>query len=618
MTLSDLPAVLAKHGLTRAMEVHPRILLARDMLEKEAPGLHDSLLFSGDVVKCAKLIDFYAKRELDIIREEVDPLRWGWRAPGGEMALAQIERIKSTDDLTIPKILCLGGNRASKTEFAAWFIMDLMVRKPGAQVAILCPSESQAIDVAMKRIWKYFPPEWKNEATGKGKKQGVSGSYTYTEKGGFTEGRFSLPNGSGCIFKYYMDGNVRNWEGPEYDAVWADEEVTQDWIDTAVYRLLSRRGTLLVTFTPIEGFTPVVAWFMEGAAVMKTRAAELLDGDVLPFLHESKDKAVIYFWTEDTRYPLNQYQILKQELVGGDKKKTKNEIKVRAYGIPLKVHNARFPIFDAARHIFEPSDSWMARLQEDFKGDHAPMWYLIIDPCNGRNFAMAWIMVRPDDRAIFWREWPQKDDYIPMVGNPGDWAIPSKDGKLKDGQMGPAQQCWNFTIAEMQGEMERIEAEMAVECLGIREAVIIPFRQLMDSRFGNNATLGEAANDSLIDRFNKTRDDGRPGRRILQASGKDLNPRAGRSEDGVHLIADWLGGFNASKPHELDTNQPRLMFHKRCTNAIFAVQNWTGADGPKGACKDWIDLLHYFVRDEPRWRPDFRKQPEKNDEWGGY
>ena len=42
-------------------------------------------------------------------------------------------------------------------------------------------------------------------------------------------------------------------------------------------------------------------------------------------------------------------------------------------------------------------------------------------------------------------------------------------------------------------------------------------------------------------------------------------------------------------------NEPRLFISSECVNSIYALKEWTGADGRKGALKDVIDVLRYAV-----------------------
>jgi hypothetical protein len=57
------------------------------------------------------------------------------------------------------------------------------------------------------------------------------------------------------------------------------------------------------------------------------------------------------------------------------------------------------------------------------------------------------------------------------------------------------------------------------------------------------------------------------------------------------MINDALS-YNPEQPIDA-RNQPRLYISENCKNTIYALQTYTGADGKKGATKDFIDLLRY-------------------------
>jgi hypothetical protein len=62
--------------------------------------------------------------------------------------------------------------------------------------------------------------------------------------------------------------------------------------------------------------------------------------------------------------------------------------------------------------------------------------------------------------------------------------------------------------------------------------------------------------------------------------------------EGVDMINDWLAYDNNRAVDAL--NAPRIYFSSACKNTIYALKEWTGADGKKGATKDWIDVLRYI------------------------
>jgi hypothetical protein len=215
---------------------------------------------------------------------------------------------------------------------------------------------------------------------------------------------------------------------------------------------------------------------------------------------------------------------------------------------------------------------------------------------------MQWWMVTPGlghFKARLMREWPQMGDDVPGWGDPGEWAVPSKDNKLKDGERGPAQEKKGYTVNFMHSEMDRVEHELAVEFEGATDlsVMIEPYKRIMDSRGGGVTQMSGESNDNLIDEFYKLRPDGSNGRDFERASGQNLNPSSHRSSDGIHMINDWLGYNTEEDVGEL--NCPRIQIHTRCQNTAWALKNFTGADGSEAACKDPVDCVHYFVRDDP-------------------
>jgi hypothetical protein len=64
--------------------------------------------------------------------------------------------------------------------------------------------------------------------------------------------------------------------------------------------------------------------------------------------------------------------------------------------------------------------------------------------------------------------------------------------------------------------------------------------------------------------------------------------------DGCAMIVDALA-YETSGDGAVKV-PPRFKVCECCRNIRFALATYTGADGQKGAVKDWIDLLRYFFR----------------------
>lgn len=613
--MSVLQSFFQQQGLDRALEPHPRVKLMSE----------DELL---RLVRCGhaeRVLTWARDRQQEIELEESDPFRYGWRGDpertrelGGSWkrcmdAIAEVRRLAPK---SIPKILCMGGNGSSKSEFAAWYAMKRMVEKPKTNVAVLCPSEKQSREVLQARLFKYLPTEWKPNDTGK-MKTGKTGNISYSDKMGFTENAFVLPNGSKCVIFFYEDGDPKSLEGLELDLAVADEEVPLSWLEALEFRLTRRRGELLAMFTPISGYTPTVAYFQgELPKATETRKAELLPleagaCEILPMMETGADqtKRVVYFWTQDCPYPAENYETLKQLLV--DKKAGRNKIKERAYGIPTRVRDSAFPLFNANVHCMKLAD-----VPADVS------WYMVMDPANARNAFMQWWAVDRLGREICVREWPQQDDYIPGVGKPGPWAVLSVKAKKKDGDAGPAQESWGLSYQEMANEIERVEKELAIKVekrdpVEEPEARIKVVRRILDSRLGSAVMHGttiqkEYAKVKVL---------------FVFAAGKQLNVTSAESEAtaGITMINNALfykqdkplSPSNSPKmyvvyePPESERDEPR-----GCANTAFALKTWTGADGQHGKCKEAVDCAHYFKRAEPRYIEPVKVN--KAQQWGGY
>lgn len=630
-------------GCERALERHPRLAV------QSVP-----LLWSMMQREPESVMQWAQERHKEITLEEADRYRYGWRGcpnrtrelgGGWKRAMDQIAAVKKANPRAIPKVLCMGGNGSSKSEFGAWYACKLMVEKPGAQVAVLCPSLNQARKVLMSRMFDNLPAEWRPADTGKSK-TGIVGNISYTRKMGFTENMFLLPNGSRCTFYFYLEGDPASIEGDQLDLVLADEEVPVEWMEACEYRLARTGGTLMALFTPISGYIPTVTWFRGSARVLEEREAPLLreviganedgegprqlvippwfDGPLdaptrpvkLPLMELGADytRRIIYFWTQDCCYPEYGYETLVELL--RSKRASVNEIKTRAYGIACKVKDARFPMLSLEAHAIT-----LKRAMEEVPKEVT--WYHIVDPASGRNHIMQWWAKCEDGREILVREWPQQDDFIPGIGKPGPWAVDATKGKALDGVRGPAQEPFGLSTKQYAAEIRRVEIELArlYEGRTDGEPVRVLFR-LMDSRAIDVMTHGRSYYTEFAAEGVYFRD----------ASGQALNPRADNPDAvcGISLISDALA-YNIDRPLGPD-NRPRMQIvyepadaesaesvPRGCANTWDSLQNWTGADGLKGARKDFVDTTHYGQRFNMRFmqsNPQTRLAPAED--WGGY
>jgi len=69
---------------------------------------------------------------------------------------------------------------------------------------------------------------------------------------------------STIVFKTYEQGRA-TWQGTEVDFIWMDEECPQDVYGEAMIRLMTTKGRIITTFTPLSGLTDVVLSFLDNS-----------------------------------------------------------------------------------------------------------------------------------------------------------------------------------------------------------------------------------------------------------------------------------------------------------------------------------------------------------------
>jgi len=193
---------------------------------------------------------------------------------------------------------------------------------------------------------------------------------------------------------------------------------------------------------------------------------------------------------------------------------------------------------------------------------------------------MLWAALFPNGKKLIFREWPSfghAGAYIQGVGDPGPWAIA---GDAHDGVRGEAQDGFGFGLARYKEEI--LEKEDGEE---VRE-------RWMDSRYGNAPQQEREGSKTLIEQMLELEME------FLAATSEKtiLNTNDG-SIDMINSLLYYdtrlkIGEFN---PTTSRANEPQLLISELCPNTIYALKNWTGKDGQKGACKDPIDDLRMLV-----------------------
>jgi len=528
----------------------------------------------------------------------------------------------------VKMVLINGGNRGGKSQYGGKRAVKLVYSGPRKTAWCFHNNRNMSVDYQMTVVNDHMPPGKKTQQIQDGRPEYI----TYKTATGFSGEKFITHQHSMMNFKWYTS-DVKDIEGGEIDLAWCDEHVDSDRVHTLKMRIATRDGRILVTFTPTEGYTETVRMFQHGADHVRSMPAFLLpddDGPPLPWLalgfpdeaawrkaqllgpnsipvdchawiqggtghppvpagrrfkkipvvmrcmgemeagRLRYPAAVVFFHSSDN--PFGNPEVVYRNCMG----KSAAFIKERFYGLAEKTAVTRFPKFDEKVHVVAP-DAIPAQ------GSN----YCFCDPSNGRNFVFLWIRVVKDAFYVY-REWPGNYT-IPGVGLPGPWA--EIDGKKFDGRKGPAQNPFGFDLAEHKTEIARLEQWDLPESADIltcrpgpatKEKIL---ERYIDARAGNATVQTASETSTLIDQMNsKLHMDWQPVKLVGH------NSILG-ADSAIHLINDALF-YRDERPIDF-TNRPKLYVSAECQNLIFAMKVWTGVDGNKGACKDFIDLLRY-------------------------
>lgn len=641
VTLTNLPdeAQLKAWGIPLAMAPHAVLpALTEEMAGQLGP--RDTL-------------EYLKRRHKSLFLEREEPLDHGWLLPLWKRIGQDVEEMRALGHDVI--VMCvLGGNRGGKSKGAARLVNKILRDKPGARALHLHSKQDIARQTTMPYLYETIPAAWRPAAgkptTGRHAVHRVS----YTQGTGFADDVYVFPNGSQCNFGYYGN-DLSTVEGPEYDVIWADELIPLKWVKTLRFRLATRRGLFIITFTPVDGVTPTVSHFVTGAVpiarsplmppdrliwegeAIGRHAQELplygADGELLgygrmeengagmkvpmglPRIEQCLDPSsrIYYAWTADNLY--NPYESTARLARPGGVE----EIKTRLYGLATAIAGVRIKL--TAAHIL-PRDrvSLIPRTGR---------WYVICDPCEGRTWVILWIYVVGRQGYVL-REFPcpgvrpfapdfmdqQEAMKHPGIMEAGKWVSLDPPGESKkvliDGYRGPAQKALaqnglSWGLAQYRDEILRIERELYrlinPETPPDSPLKIVPFVRIMDSRAGNSPTMATSEATTMIIQMATL-----PGGEPLYFAPAPGGP----VEDGMRLLDDWLS-YDTTRPVDA-LNAPRLMVHESCINLRECLGVWTGADGQKGAAKDFADALGYFAKACPAIA-DHATAPEEGEGW---
>lgn len=469
---------------------------------------------------------------------ERDPYRYGFRLPHWQKAEEQLSQVS--------EVLALGGNRSGKTAWGSYCVVRAAIENPKSE--IFCFSQTSEVSIRQQQsaVWNWIPNELRTKQTS------ANAYISYTKKNGFTDNSLIFPNGSQIIFKTYSQyqNNPTILEGAELGSkepkwhnigVWLDEYLLgNELIDTLRFRLATRNSKLLLTFTPIDGWTEVIKEYLDNATTIESVQAELLNNEIVPYVQRSKKRnaSVHYFHSKDN--PFGGYERIKETLMG----RSREEILIRAYGVPVKSHATKFPRFNKEVNVVKPQEIPTTNVTR----------YHVIDPAGSKNWFMCWIAV--DETGTMWvyREWPGVD-----VGEWAEW----RGGKWVGGAGSKGQ---GFGIRDYVDTILELEEGEEI------------FERLIDPRLGAAKYQAADSSSSIIEDLNEQEII------CIPAPGMEI-------DDGLQALISKMS-WDTTKPLD-SVNRPHFYVSSNCENIIQALSEYTGEGGLKEAWKDPIDVLRY-------------------------
>ncbi|MDR1817552.1 MAG: terminase family protein [Puniceicoccales bacterium] len=582
--------------------------------------------------------DLVRRLNAAILLERSDPYRgcyvpWYWREVE--------EALMSETSVTI-----FGGNRSGKSTFAARAVVRVLVEGPPWQdeetrarrppmVACFHANEKSSRLQQQKLIHYFLPREWKGLSSDR--KTGAKVNYTPTN--GFTDNIITLPNGAQCLFFFYNQ-KEDVLEGFEFDLVWMDELFTVPWMEAADFRVSTRRGRVLKTYTPITGYSAAVNADIAGGVVVRSAP---LDERVWADRRDAQGRPPVL--APDAVY------LPEEGCAGagdGEGAIVLRDCGERGGGVPrgevpvkMRCRKARSVAFwyltqwNAYNPFGEILDKvsdkpleqrlirtagWATRTEGGVFGKYGPAhivsvqrWrevvskggglrYCVTDPGNAKNWVIKWYLLTPQNHIVLYREWPDVETY-------GEWAVPA-DGASGGAafRAGPAQKTgrgrgildYKRIVMEAEGwRWDEARGEWdgsAAEKIELR---------LIDPRFGAMEVPSDRQEStSIIELMSDEQRDGK---------GRVVGPRmewepapAGAARDGttpvgvgVQMLCEKMS-WDDSQPMSV-LNCPKWYVVESCRQSDLAYREYTGSAGALDPLKDLVDPDRYLLFFNPEW-----------------
>lgn len=584
------------------------------------------------------------------------PLDCGWVPWEWWLFLLELCEKRLAHPGRVLECLVSGGIRAGKTHVAAMLTVQAWKFAKKATIFCMARREEDSQNLQQKPIESFLPPEVLGGAAGKIKQ-------TKHEKAKFSGGKFTdnqlqrflyvedaggvRYQGGGMIQFRFFTQELESFRGYALTTVWSDEGIPVDHVKALKDRLASRaietqeddhrkkmlalkdaltklverqpgarrphgsllgalmHGVHLITYTPEEGWTPTVRYFMQGAVKpdrWKIIAPELAhkpgvkDARVPLIAYPAEStRLVCYLHTSANKF-VNVYPQLSKDYGNADEK----TIRIKLYGDAEAAQRSEFEaVWKPDIHLCE----W-----KDLPRDGTI--YEVFDPAGAKPWAMGWYLIDALERVWMLQEWPCES--VPINDAlPGPWAVLSEKDRM-NGDEGPAykarlgwgisrwcRQIWEgrariltmmaATGKPWQGAVERRklidggrEAEHERACIAVERSII-------DSRFAGSKVDNPKGGEQVT---------------VLERLFDDANAILCEPAEGVSLdegdlhIADKLA-------ERVLGDQAALKINRECTNTQFMLANYTvpphreTTTRKDEACKEWRDLLAYLLLSKP-------------------
>ncbi len=626
----------------------------------------DELVAMGPELAAAAL----AQREEAIANMTSFPMTHCWVPDDWWLFLLELCEKRVAFPGKVLEVLVSGGIRAGKTFIAAMLTECHRLYARRASVFCLSRTDATSQKLQQKPIESFMLPEVLG---------GDKGSIKQSkhEKAKFSGGKFT----DNRLMRYlevndengqnYLGGGelefrmftqeVESYRGYALTMVWSDEAVPVAHVKALFDRLASRaiethelshkqrmlvlrqmlrdlvakkpgaarphpallgalmHGVHLVTYTPEEGYTPTVRYFLDGAIKperFKVVAPELdgkpgvKDPRVPKIAYPVKEtRLVCYLHTSQNRI-VNVYA----ELSGDYRNADERTIRIKLYGDAEAATEVMFGKF-GDKHIVKWADV-----------PRSGTLYLVTDPAPEKPWAITIYLVDAAERVWVLMRWPSPGWMVKSDGaelDPGSWAVPTNGNNL-NGDKGPAQKLrLNYTLkqythlvyemlqrvlAKFEASGGKFEGSRLVDELtweghpemNLSGAFAWPVAFIGDKRWmGNKVQRGEVKvtlHMALLEEENHLPWD------VHEGEGQ---------RGGVILIQNALSSVKFG--------MPGLLVVDECKDTIFALSTYSVPDGKDAppendqACKEDIDMLRYLLM----WGAWYNDPAEDDDDDGG-